>query len=72
MLIPGQEHLLDDITQVLENHSVKLKNYKFKKNIDKDEIEYDLDVMYRDEKKLLFASNDVTKTIKDIKSFSLE
>ncbi len=72
MLIPGQEHFLDDISQILENHSVKLKNYKFKKNIQKNEIEYDLDIQYQDEKMLLFASNDVTKTIKDIKSFSLE
>jgi Uncharacterized membrane protein len=72
MLIPGQEHFLDDITQILENHSVKLKNYKFKKNIQKNEIEYDLDIQYQDEKTLLLASNDVTKTIKDIKSFSLE
>jgi putative Mg2+ transporter-C (MgtC) family protein len=72
MLIAGQGHFLDEITQILKKHSVKLKNYKFKKNIEKDEIEYDFDVMYRDEKALLFASNDVTKTIKDIKSFSLE
>ncbi|MCP4254906.1 MAG: MgtC/SapB family protein [Candidatus Scalindua sp.] len=72
MSITSQEHFLDDISHILEKHSVKLKNYKFKKNIEKDEIEYDLDVMYRDEKKLLLASNDVTKTIKEIKSFSLE
>ena len=72
MLITGQENFLDDITQVLEVHSVKLKNYKFKKNIQKNEIEYDLDVQYQDEKTLLFATHDVTKTIKDLKSFSLE
>jgi len=72
MLITGQEHFLDDITQTLENHSVKLKNYKFKKNIQKNEIEYDLDIQYQDEKTLLFATQDVTKTIKDLKSFSLE
>ncbi len=72
MLIAGQEHFLDDIRQTLENHSVKLKNYKFKKNIQKNEIEYDLDVQYQDEKTLLFATQDVTKTIKDLKSFSLE
>ena len=72
MLITGQGHLLDEITQILEKNSVKLKNYKFKNNIQKNEVEYDLDVMYQDEKLLLFASNDVTKTIKDIKSFSLE
>ncbi len=72
MLIAGQGHFLDEITQILKTHSVKLKNYKFKNNIQDNEIEYDLDVMYRDEKTLLLASNDVTKAIKDIKSFSLE
>ena len=72
MLITGQGHFLDEITQILEKNSVNLQNYKFKKNIQKNEIEYDLDVKYLDEKTLLFASNDVTKTIKDIKSFSLE
>ena len=72
MLITGQGHFLDEITQILEKNSVNLQNYKFKKNIQKNEIEYDLDVKYQDEKMLLFASNDVTKTIKDIQSFSLE
>ncbi len=72
MLITGQENFLDDITQVLEDHSVELKNYKFKKNIQKNEIEYDLDVQYQDEEMLLSATHDVTKTVKDIKSFSLE
>ena len=72
MLITGQGHFLDDITQILERNSVKLQNYKFKRNIQKNEIEYNLDVKYLDEKTLLFASNDVTNTIKDIKSFSLE
>ena len=72
MLITGQGHFLDEITQILERNSVKLKNYKFKKNIQKNEIEYDLDVQYNDEKSLLFATNDVTKTVKDIISFSLE
>ncbi len=72
MLITGQEHLLDDISQILEKNSVVIKNYKFKKNLQKNEIEYDLDVMYKSEETLLFASNDVTKTLRDIKSFSLE
>ena len=72
MLITGQGHVLDELTQILERNSVNLQNYKFKKNIQKNEIEYDLDVKYQDEKTLLFASNDVTRTIKDIKSFSLE
>ena len=72
MLITGQELSIDDISQLLEKNSVKLKNYKFKKNIEKNEIEYDLDVMYKNEETLLLASNNVTKTIKDVKSFSLE
>ncbi len=72
MLIAGEGHFLDDIRQILENHSVKLQNYKFKKNVQKSEIEYDLDIKYKDEETLLFASNDITRTIKNTKSFSLE
>jgi putative Mg2+ transporter-C (MgtC) family protein len=72
MLITDQGHFLDEITQILEKNSVKLKNYKFKRNIQKNEIEYDLDVQYNDENTLLFATNDITKTFKDLKSFSLE
>jgi putative Mg2+ transporter-C (MgtC) family protein len=72
MLITGQGHFLDEITQILEKNSVKLKNYKFKRNIQKNEIEYDLDIQYNDENTLLFATNDITKTFEDIKSFSLE
>jgi D-alanine-D-alanine ligase-like ATP-grasp enzyme len=72
MLITGQEHFLDDITCILEKSSVKLQNYKFEKNIQKNEITYDINVKYKDEKTLLFASDDITRTIKEIKSFSLE
>ena len=72
MLIAGQEHFLNDITRILEKHSVKLQNYKFEKDIQKKEIMYDINVKYKDEKTLLFASDDITKAIKDIKSFGLE
>ena len=72
MLITGQEHFLDDITRILEKNSVKLQNYKFEKDIQKNEIMYDINVKYKDEKTLLFASDDITKTIKDIKCFGLE
>jgi putative Mg2+ transporter-C (MgtC) family protein len=63
---------LDEITHILEKNSVKLQNYKFEKNIQKNEIMYDINVKYRDEKTLLFASDDITRTIKEIKSFGLE
>jgi len=72
MLITGQEHFLDDITRILEKNSVKLQNYKFEKDIQKNEIMYDINVKYKDEKTLLFASDDITRTIKDIKCFGLE
>ncbi len=72
MLIAGQEHFLDDITRILEKNSIKLQNYKFEKDIQKNEIMYDINVKYKDEKTLLFASDDITKTIKDIKCFGLE
>ncbi len=72
MLITGQEHFLDDITRILEKNSVKLQNYKFEKDIQKNEIMYDINVKYKDEITLLFASDDITRTIKDIKCFGLE
>jgi putative Mg2+ transporter-C (MgtC) family protein len=72
MLITGQEHFLDDITHILEKNSIKLQNYKFEKDIQKNEIMYDINVKYKDEKTLLFASDDITRTIKDIKRFGLE
>jgi putative Mg2+ transporter-C (MgtC) family protein len=72
MLITGQKLFLDEITHILEKNSVKLQNYKFEKNIQKNEIMYDINVKYRDEKTLLFASDDITRTIKEIKSFGLE
>ncbi|KHE92345.1 MAG: MgtC/SapB family protein [Candidatus Scalindua rubra] len=79
MLIAGQEHfldditcILDDITGILEKNSVKLQNYKFEKDIQKNEIMYDINVKYKDEKMLLLASDDMARTVKDIKRFSLE
>ena len=72
MLITGQEHFLDDITRILEKNSVKLQNYKFEKDIQKNEIMYDINVKYKDEKMLLFASDDIARTVKDIKRFGLE
>jgi putative Mg2+ transporter-C (MgtC) family protein len=72
MLITGQKLFLDDITRILEKNSIKLQNYKFEKDIQKNEIMYDINVKYRDEKALLFASDDITNTIKEIKRFGLE
>ncbi len=72
ILIAGQEHFLDKIKSILEENSVKLQKYKFEKNIQKNEIMYDINVKYKDEKTLLFAADNITKTIKDIKSFGLE
>jgi putative Mg2+ transporter-C (MgtC) family protein len=72
MLIAGQEHFLDNIKSILEKNSVELQNYRFEKNIQKNEVVYDINVKYKDEKMLVLASDDMTKTIKDIKCFGWE
>jgi putative Mg2+ transporter-C (MgtC) family protein len=72
ILIDGQEHFLDKIKSILEGNSVKLQKYKFEKNIQKNEIMYDITVKFRDEKMLVFASDNMEKEIKSIKSFGLE
>ena len=72
MLISGQEHFLDNIKNILEKNSVKLQNYKFEKDIQKEEIVYDMNVKFKDEKMLVLATDDMIKTIKDIKRLGLE
>ena len=72
MLISGQEHFLDNIKNILEKNSIKLQNYKFEKDVQKEEIVYDINVKFKDEKKLVLATDDMIKTIKEIKRLGLE
>ena len=72
MLISGQEHFLDNIKNILEKNSVELQNYKFEKDVQKKEIVYDMNVKFKDEKMLVLATDDMIKTIKDIKRLGLE
>ena len=72
MLIAGQEHFLDNIRSVLERYSLKLQTYKFERDFQKNEIMYDINVKYKDEEALILASNDMAKTITDIKRLAWE
>ena len=72
MLIASQEHFLDNIKSILEKNSVKLQNYRFEKDIQKNEIVYDINVKYEDEKMLVLATDDMTKEIKGIKRLGWE
>ena len=72
MLIAGQEHFLDNIKSILEKNSVKLQNYRFEKDIQKNEIMYDINVKYENEKMLILASDDMAKEIKGIKRLGWE
>ncbi|MEE9605334.1 MAG: MgtC/SapB family protein [Candidatus Scalindua sp.] len=72
MLIAGQEHFLDNIRSVLERYSLKLQTCKFERDFQKNEIMYDINVKYKDEEMLILASNDMTKTIRDIKKLGWE
>lgn len=72
MLISGQEHFLDNIKNILEKNSVKLQSYKFEKDVQKKEIVYDMSVKFKDEKMLVLATDDMIKTIKEIKRLGVE
>lgn len=72
MLISGQEHFLDNIKNILEKNSITLQNYKFEKDVQKKEIVYDMNVKFKDEKMLVLATDDMIKTIKEIKRLGLE
>jgi hypothetical protein len=72
MLIAGQEHFLENIKSILERYSLKLQTCKFERDFQKNEIMYDINVKYKDEEMLMLASNDMTKTIRDIKKLGWE
>ncbi|MFQ5686804.1 MAG: MgtC/SapB family protein, partial [Candidatus Scalindua sp.] len=72
MLIASQEHFLDNIKSILEKNSVKLQNYRFEKDIQKNEIVYNINVKYEDEKMLVLATDDMAKEIKGIKRLGWE
>ncbi|MHC4455283.1 MAG: MgtC/SapB family protein, partial [Planctomycetota bacterium] len=72
ILIAGQEHFLDKIKSILDENSVKLQKYRFEKNTQKNEIMYDITVKFRDEKMIVFATDNIAKAIKNIKSFGLD
>ncbi len=72
MLIAGQEHFLENIRNVLERYSLKLQTCKFERDFQKNEIMYDINVKYKDEEMLILASNDMAKTIRDIKKLGWE
>ena len=72
MLIASQEHFLDNIKSILEKNSVKLQNYRFEKDIQKNEIVYNINVKYEDERMLVLATDDMTKEIKGIKRLGWE
>ncbi len=65
-------HFLENIKSILEKNSVKLQNYKFEIDVQKKEIVYDMNVKFKDEKMLVLATDDMIKTIKEIKRLGLE
>ena len=72
MLIASQEHFLENIKSILEKNSVRLQNYRFEKDIQKNEIVYNINVKYEDERMLVLATDDMTKEIKGIKRLGWE
>ena len=72
MLISDQKHFLDSIKNIFEKNSVRLQNYKFEKDVQKKEIVYDMNLKFKDERMLILATDDMIKTIKEIKRLGLE
>ena len=67
LCISGSEPDLENITEILKRNSMELQHYQFEKDLVKNEIEFSINVRYKDECLITKVSNEFTKTIKEIR-----
>ena len=67
LCISGSEPDLENITEILKRNSMELQHYEFEKDLVKNEIEFSINVRYKDECLITKVSNEFAKTIKEIR-----
>ncbi|TVM04058.1 MAG: hypothetical protein CV087_02390 [Candidatus Brocadia sp. WS118] len=70
--VSGTEPNFTSITEVLKNNSMELQHYEFERNLVKNEVQYNIDVRYKDETLVPKVCDDITKSIRDITKLGWE
>jgi putative Mg2+ transporter-C (MgtC) family protein len=66
MSISGSEPNLTSIMEILKKNSMEPQHYEFERDIVKNEVQYNINVRYKDEASVLKVCDEVTRSIKEI------
>lgn len=72
LCISGSEPNLTDITEILKRNSMELQYYGFEKDVVKNEVIYNVNVRFKDETLITKVSDEVARTIKEIRKLGWE
>lgn len=70
--VSGTEPNFASITEILKSNSMELQHYEFERNLVKNEIQYNINVRYKDESFVPKVCDDIAKSIKDISRLGWE
>jgi putative Mg2+ transporter-C (MgtC) family protein len=70
--VASSDPLLVSILEILKKHSLQLQNYGYESDLVKNEISYHVDVRYKDELSISNASDEISRSVKEIKKLGWE
>lgn len=72
LYVSGSEPLFASITEILKNNAMELQHYGFEKDLVKNEILYNINVRFKDETSVSKVSDEVARSIKEIRKLGWE
>ena len=72
LCISGSEPNLTDITEILKRNSMELQYYGFEKDVVKNEVMYNVNVRFKDETLITKVSDEVARSVKEIRKLGWE
>lgn len=72
LCVSGSEPNFTNIAEILKNNSMELQHYDFEKDVVKNEVVYSVNVRFKDESLIAKVSDEVAKTIKEIRRLGWE
>ena len=72
LCVSGSEPDFAAITEILKRNSMELQQYGFERNLVQNEVVYNINVRYKDEALVTKVSDEVTKSIKEIRKLGWE
>lgn len=70
--ISGSESNFTSIMEILKRHSMVLQHYEFERDLVKNEVQYNINVRYKDESLVSKVCDELTRSIKDVSKLGWE